>query len=191
MAGEDLTIGGVSFNRNDVKSQSVTTESVREAGGIFREAEFYNVELRDGTIMKFEKQDDAREAKVSMTDDGSVNFYGLKRAEIQDTEANDKYNLLGCMGVHISANRTNDVKTGGGCTREKTTTVSADSDVINQYDRALSDGSKQESEFNHVKALKGDQVGKGINKDRTYFYKYNRALKMEDFDYDKMNDLNL
>ena len=190
MANENLTIGGVSFNRNDVKSQRVTTESVK-VGGIFREAEFYNVELKDGTILKFEKQDDAREAKVSMTDDGSVNFYGLRGAEIQDTEADDKYNLLGCMGVHISANRTNDVKTGGGCTREKTTTVPADHDVINEYDRTLSDGSNQESMLNSAHALQGDEVGDGINKDKTFFYKYNRALKMEYFDYDKMNDLNL
>ena len=151
----------------------------------------FKVELKDGTIMKFEKQDDAREAKVSVTDDGSVNFYGLLDAEIQDTEADDKYNLFGCKGVHISANRTKDVTTGGGCTRKTTTTVSADSDVIKQYNRTLSDGKKQESEYNSVHALKGDKVGMGIWVHYTGFYKYNRVLKREDCDYAKMNDLNL
>ena len=192
MASDNLTIGGVSFNRNDLKLPQIPEGADLES--VFKQKDGkFKVELKDGTVLQFRKQYDTQEAKVSMTDDGNVNFYGLRCADIIDTPENDKYNLMGCMGCYIHANRTNvKTKKGGIFHPDKVIHSAADKDVIKQYDRTMPDGSIQKSKDNMATALKGDTVDKKIAVQPTLFdLPPITAMNVYEVDGKETKDLNL
>lgn len=132
MADNNINIGGVNFNKNDVaKSEIVKSDDGKES---------YSVFLRDGTKMVYPKQADKNESVVSMFDktekssigysvadgefkidygtdptminperktgDVEIDFYRLNGAEVTGTNKKDDYTLHGCRNskVDISQN---------------------------------------------------------------------------------------
>jgi hypothetical protein len=114
MAGEVQTvnIGGVAY------SQGI----VRDFG---KNGDNHEVQLKDGTKLTYQTQQPEREAKVSISEDGTVIFEGLKKTNIFDVKKqDDKYHFSGCDDCIVDMN-------------------GKDKDIYSVKHRQLSNGKKQ------------------------------------------------
>ena len=142
---ETIKLGGVQYERSDLKAHSYTTKTRTNASGIFEEYKEYTVALKDGTVLRYEAQDESRQAAVDLDGD-KVKFFGLYKANITDTYKNDVYELMGCEFTSVNADRKQ-----SGCSSHK----SADWDSIKTNNRTLSDGTVQYSNENTVSISRG------------------------------------
>ena len=138
MAGEiqaeKITYGGVTFDKNQIKHMTSTTEN---------NVTKYSVWLNDGTQLTYKDTPTDRNANVKQfeLENGKTRteFSGLSRAEIKDTPKDDVYFLMGCEFTNVDADRKK-----GLLIKE-----SADKDHIRLRDRKMEDGTVQESNWNH------------------------------------------
>ncbi|MBS5801985.1 MAG: hypothetical protein KIC80_03060 [Brachyspira sp.] len=144
---EPLNIGGVKFSQTEVAKKEVKTKERTTNKGTWEQYKEYTVTLKDGTKVTYNEQAAEREAAIDIQDDGSVNFYGLSRAKIKDTEKDDTYRLMGCEFTVVNAKR-NDK---GIIFKEP-----ADRDHISAYNRELPDGSIQRKNDNVAYTNPGD-----------------------------------
>lgn len=130
-----ISIGGVSFNKNDVKTSEVIKQDGKEMNSVF---------LRDGTHLVFPNQAGKNESYVQMTDkvkhkdgpvgyslsddkiginygvdptmidisgkdvktgDVSIGFYRMKGAQISGTDKADDYLLSGCRDSKVDVSQ--------------------------------------------------------------------------------------
>lgn len=135
-----ISIGGVSFNKNDIKSSEVIKQDGKEMNSVF---------LRDGTHLVFPNQAEKNESYVQMTDkvehkngpvgyslskgkfginygvdptmvdvsgktvktgDVSIDFYRMKDAQITGTEKADDYTLSGCRSSKVDVSQDDNKK---------------------------------------------------------------------------------
>ena len=146
---EPLNIGGVSFSKAEVAKQEVKTKERTNEKGTWEQYKEYTVTLKDGTKVTYEQQNEERKAAVDIQDDGSVNFYGLSKADIKDTEKDDTYKLMGCEFTGVMAKR----QDKGIIFKEP-----ADHDKISAYNREMPDGSIQKSNENYASVNEGDKI---------------------------------
>lgn len=105
MGENDISIGNVRFNKNDVKSKSVSID--KDGDNI------YSVFLKNGTSISFRKQDKDANASVTVGYDMGNNnkygtaFSGIVGLSIQGSDKDDYYHLSNCDYYDI------DVKGGG------------------------------------------------------------------------------
>ena len=131
----NINIGGVRFNKNDVAKSEVIKKDGKELNSVF---------LRDGTKVVYPNQAEKNESVVSMTDktktekspfgysvtegefvvdygydptvinlnkkevktgDVSVDFYRINSAEITGTKKKDDYTLYGCRNTKIDVSQ--------------------------------------------------------------------------------------
>ena len=156
---EPLNIGGVSFSKAEVAQQDVKTKDKTGKDGIREQYKEYTVTLKDGTKVTYEQQNEERKAAVDIQDDGSINFYGLSKADIKDTEKDDTYRLMGCEFTRVLAKRQD---------KGFIFTEPADNDKISTYDREMPDGSIQKSNGNGASVNEGDRIGKSRVKEAGY-----------------------
>lgn len=93
---QTIKIGGVEYDKNEVANQTSITKERTNSKGIWEQYKEYSVSLKDGTKLTYQEQTEDRKASIDIMDDGSVNFFGLKGAEIKGTDKNDNYRLHGC-----------------------------------------------------------------------------------------------
>lgn len=106
--------GGVVFAKGTLKSFESKEVRTKDEHGIFRINTVYVATLTDGTVVTYHKQApiDDKNGNLQMpaikrNKDGSIDFIGLRGAEITDTPKNDKYNLIGSE-IAVKANNYND-----------------------------------------------------------------------------------
>lgn len=162
-----VMVGGVKYDANDVKSHS-TTRGMLKFDGVYADAEFHEVVLKDGTKVTYNsslKKGDwnntnernlAGQAEVQIEKDGTVNFKGLHHAQITDTPKDDTYRLLGCEFTHVEAARTKDETSGIVFVDHEIT--GADKDKMIFGDRELPNGEVQKSIASSVTVASGDTV---------------------------------
>lgn len=183
MADNNINIGGVNFNKNDVaKSEIVKSDDGKES---------YSVFLRDGTKMVYPKQADKNESVVSMFDktekssigysvadgefkidygtdptminpkrktgDVEIDFYRLNGAEITGTNKKDDYTLHGCRNSKV------DISQNDG----KEDFVRIENDTNNHGRRLFSD-EKVKGKYQHSKDGKLFLSGKNEVKQNEY-----------------------
>lgn len=198
MADNNINIGGVNFNKNDVaKSEIVKTDDGKES---------YSVFLRDGTKMVYPKQADKNESVVSMFDktekspigfsvadgefkmdygtdptminpehktgDVEIDFYRLNGAEITGTNKKDDYTLHGCRNSKV------DISQNDG----KEDFVRIENDA-NRHGRRLFSDEKVKGEYQHSKDgklfLSGKNEVKQNEYDKTFIVNENRKSKWD------------
>lgn len=151
---EPLNIGGVKFSKTEVRSKSVEKKERTNSEGLWEQYNKYTVRLKDGTTISYEEQNPKNEASVDIQDDGSVNFYGLLGAQINDTEKDDTYRLMGCQFTHVMAKDEGILGFG------------KDKDNISEYKRKHADGGISSSKNNKVDYNEGDIInGKRMTRD--------------------------
>ena len=94
MAGEVQTvkIGGVAYSKGIVRDFSTNGDN-------------HEVQLKDGTKLTYPTQQPEREAKVSISEDRTVTFAGLKETNIFDVKKqDDKYHFSGCEDCIVDMN---------------------------------------------------------------------------------------
>ena len=162
MAGEVQTIkiGGIEYDKNEVANQTSVTKERTNSKGVWEQYKEYEVTLKDGTKLKYQEQLAERKAAVDILEDGSINFYGLSRAQIQDTEKDDTYRLMGCEFTLVEAKREEFGFSGILPTNKK----GADSDKIEQYNRDLGNGNVQKPRDNRARRNQGDKVNVNIGR---------------------------
>lgn len=156
---EPLNIGGVSFSKAEVAKQEVKTKERTNEKGTWEQYKEYTVTLKDGTKVTYEQQNEERKAAVDIQDDGSINFYGLSKADIKDTEKDDTYRLMGCEFTRVLAKRQD---------KGFIFTEPADNDKISTYDREMPDGSIQKSNGNTASVNEGDRLNGSRIKEAGY-----------------------
>jgi len=157
---ESIKIGGVEYVKNEVVNQKSTTKERTNSKGVWEQYKEYEVTLKDGTKLKYQEQLAERKAAVDILEDGSINFYGLSRTQIQDTEKDDTYRLMGCEFTLVEAKREEFGFSGILPTNKK----GADSDKIEQYNRDLGNGNVQKPRGNGARHNQGDKVNINIGK---------------------------
>lgn len=141
MSGNELNVGGVLYQADQVKSHSSSTNTRVDDSGNVSAFTTYYVELKDGTKLTYEAQDASRKATV-FQNKGNTKFFGLTNAQITDTPKDDVYFLMGCEFTKIDADRTTEE---GFLTKD---TVSADTDRIIVKDRIIENNTIQVSHHN-------------------------------------------
>lgn len=105
MGENDISIGNVRFNKNDVQRHSVSVDKDGDS--------IYSVFLKNGTSIKFFKQEKGSKASVVVGyDTGNQNKYGtafsgIQGLSIQGSNKDDYYHLSNCDYYNI------DVRGGG------------------------------------------------------------------------------
>lgn len=139
--------GGVVFAKGTLKNLEIKEDRIKDGDGTFIPRIRYVATLTDGTVVEYPEQEPLEGKNGELTPptikrnkDGSIDFNGLRNAQITDTTQNDKYNIMGCSHTSVSADR------------------GKDSDVIDAGSIKLSDGTIKGSERIIIDYNKGDQV---------------------------------
>jgi len=141
---ETVTIGGVKYVASQVKNSSTEEISYATKTGNFRSKSVFNVELADGTKLSYEEQSPNRKASV-FQNEYHTQFFGLRSANIVDTTMYDHYELYGCKGCSVSADRWR-VEEG----HLWDSLIGTDRDEIEIADRSMGNGEVQKSGNNQV-----------------------------------------
>lgn len=157
-----LNIGGVSYQADQVASYDSKTRTRKDDSGKLSAAPTrYDVELKDGTKIRYFEQGPEQNASIFQKTDKNgttTTFSGLFGAEITDTPNDDKYILSGCTFTKVDADRMTEEK--GGFFNKKV--ISVDSDLVRVEDRINENGSIDESEHNYF-YLSGDPGDNGVD----------------------------
>ncbi|MBQ8167826.1 hypothetical protein IJZ97_00205 [bacterium] len=145
MSGNEINIGGVTYQPEHVKHHSESTTKQIDNSGNISIHTTYNVELNDGTTLTYGQQNLDRKASVFQKEN-ETQFFGLSNAKITDTPKEDVYKLFGCEFTTVDANREEEekVKLPGSFRHSNyKLNVSTDSDTIIFENRVMPNGEIQ------------------------------------------------